>query len=322
MSALLEVEDLRIRLGGLELLRGLSFSLAPGETLGLIGESGSGKTLTALALMGLLPEGAELAGRLRFAGQDLLALDERGWCALRGGRIAMVFQEPMTALNPLHRVGRQVAEPLRLQRRLPAAAAQAEAGRLLARVGLDEQAAQRYPHQLSGGQRQRVMIAIALAAGPQLLIADEPTTALDASLQGQVLELLAGLVAERGMGLLMISHDMALIARQVQRLVVMYAGQAVDSGPTAAVLTRQAHPYTRALLAARPRLGVGRGQRLAALPGQVPAPGELRAGAGCSFRPRCPLAAEICRQDPAPVAVEGHAHWIRCLRAGEALHRG
>jgi peptide/nickel transport system ATP-binding protein len=319
----LEVEDLRVRIGGVEPVRGLAFALAPGQTLGLIGESGSGKTLAALALMGLLPDGAVANGSVRLDGRELLGLDERGWCAVRGRQIAMVFQEPMTALNPLHLVARQIAEPLRIHQRLSAAAARAEALALLERVGLERNLGGRHPHQLSGGQRQRVTIAMALAARPQILIADEPTTALDVELQGRILELLTGLVEERGMGLLLISHDLALIARRAQRLIVMYAGQAVDAGPTAALFAAQAHPYTRALLAARPRLGAARGERLAALPGTVPALAELPLhGGGCAFRPRCAHAAEICRQDPALLPVRGDAaHQARCLRI-EALRDG
>ena len=233
---LLEVQDLRVSLntsrGPADALRGVSFSLQRGQTLGLIGESGCGKSITALALMGLLPEGAQVSGTLRLDGRDLLTLAEDDWCRLRGDRLAMVFQEPMTALNPLHTIGRQIAEPLRLHKGLDAAAARAEALRLLQRVQLP-QAAQRldaYPHQLSGGQRQRVVIAIALACGPDVLIADEPTTALDVTLQREVLDLIARLVAEDGMALLLISHDLGVMAENVQRMLVMYGGTVVESG--------------------------------------------------------------------------------------------
>lgn len=320
---LLEVEALRIALplarGEVVPVRGVDFALDRGATLGLIGESGSGKSLTALALLGLLPEGATVSGRLALEGQDLLALDERGWCALRGRRIAMVFQEPMTALNPLHRIWRQVAEPLVLHLGLDRAAARTEALRLLDRVGIAAARADAYPHELSGGQRQRVAIAMALACGPALLIADEPTTALDAHLRRQVLALLAELVAERGMGLLLISHDLTLMARHVERLMVMYAGRIAEAGPTAAVLERPAHPYTQGLLAARPRLGGARvgdhRSALPTLPGAPPDPAALPSG--CAFRPRCPRAAEVCAQDPTPVAV-GDLHSARCLRVGAA----
>ncbi len=321
---LLAVDDLRVSLpapaGPVQALRGVSFTLERGQTLGLIGESGCGKSLTALALMGLLPEGATVQGRLRFDGLDLLGLPEPAWCRVRGRRIAMVFQEPMTALNPLHTVGRQVAEPLRLHRGLSAAAAQAEALRLLQRVQLP-QAAQRlqaYPHQLSGGQRQRVLIAMALACGPQLLVADEPTSALDASVQREVLDLLLQLVAEDGMALLLISHDLGLVASRVQHLMVMYAGRVVESGATAQVIGQRAHPYTQGLLAARPRLGQrlpdGQRPRLATIAGRVP---ELAAlPAGCAFAERCPLAVADCRAAPPPAfeLAPGHRAW--CLRTG------
>ncbi|MBK6716394.1 MAG: ABC transporter ATP-binding protein [Burkholderiales bacterium] len=315
---LLEVHDLRVRLrshrGAVEALRGLDFSLARGETLGLIGESGCGKSLTALALMGLLPEGAQVSGSMRFEGRELVGLPERDWCALRGDRVAMVFQEPMTALNPLHPIGRQIAEPLRLHRGLGRSEARAEALRLLERVQLP-QAARRldaYPHQLSGGQRQRVVIAIALACRPDLLIADEPTTALDVTVQREVLALIAELVAEDGMALLLISHDLGVMAQQVRRLLVMYGGQGVEGGPTAEVFRRMSHPYTRGLFAARPRLGLPRGTRLATIPGRVPELADL--GAGCAFAERCAWAEAACRSTmPAPTEV-GPDHVARCLR--------
>ncbi|BAL93526.1 ABC transporter ATP-binding protein [Rubrivivax gelatinosus] len=317
-SELLAVHDLRVVLptatGAGAALDGVSFALGRGGTLGLIGESGCGKSLTALALMGLLPEAARVSGSIVFEGRELTTLAERDWCALRGDRLAMVFQEPMTALNPLHTVGRQIAEPLRLHRGLSAAAARAEALRLLERVHLPD-AARRldaYPHQLSGGQRQRVVIAIALACAPDLLIADEPTTALDATVRREVLELIAELRADTGMALLLISHDLGVMAQSVERLLVMYAGVVVESGPTAAVFERLAHPYTRALFAAQPRLGLARGTRLATIPGRVPALGERPAG--CPFAERCPRAVADCRAAlPAPVAV-GPGHEARCIR--------
>jgi peptide/nickel transport system ATP-binding protein len=318
---LLTVRDLRVTLptarGPAEALRGVSIALARGQTLGLIGESGCGKSLTALALMGLLPDGARVSGELRFDGQDLTTLAEPAWCRLRGDRIAMVFQEPMTALNPLHTVGRQIAEPLRLHRGLSAAAARAEALRLLERVQLP-QAARRldaWPHQLSGGQRQRVVIAIALACGPELLVADEPTTALDATIQREVLDLLAALVADAGMALLLVSHDLAVIADRVQRLLVMYAGQVVESGAADQVFAHPAHPYTAGLLGARPRLGLARGTRLATIRGRVPTLHEMPAG--CAFADRCPKVIDACRAAPPPVVALAADHAARCLRAAE-----
>ena len=303
MSApLLEVRDLQVWLAGrggasLHALRGIDLRLDRGECLALIGESGSGKTLTALAVMGLLPDGARATGRIALDGRELLALDEDDWCGLRGRRVAMVFQEPLTALNPLQRVLAQVMEPIRLHRLAPdRASARQRALALLARVGLEERQACAYPHQLSGGQRQRALIAMALAAEPELLIADEPTTALDARLRVQVLELLRELVAERGMGLLLISHDLALTARRVDRLLILYGGRVMEQGAAADLLAQPRHPYTQALWAARPRLGAGRDQPLHPLKGNVPALAQL--GDGCPFAPRCPLATARCAAEP------------------------
>ena len=319
---LLEVDNLRVTLqtprGPAEALRGIGFTLDAGGTLGLIGESGCGKSLTALALMGLLPEGAQVSGQIRFDGIELTRLDDAAMCKLRGRQLSMVVQEPMTALNPLHPVGRQIAEPLRLHRGLSAAAARAEALRLLERVRLP-QAAERldaYPHQLSGGQRQRVVIAIALACGPALLIADEPTTALDVTLQAEVLDLIDELVREDGMALLLISHDLDVMADRVQRLLVMYAGTVVESGPTAEVFRQPAHPYTRGLQAARPRLGAARGSRLATIPGRVPDLNEMPAG--CPYADRCPLVVEACRLAPPGAVAVGPGHHARCIRTGRA----
>jgi peptide/nickel transport system ATP-binding protein len=285
-----------------------------GDTVGLIGESGCGKSITALALMGLLPEGARVSGSIRFDGQELTTLDEAAMCRLRGGRMGMIFQEPMTALNPLHTIGRQIAEPLRLHKGLSDAAARAEALRLLERVQLPDarKRLDAYPHQMSGGQRQRVVIAIALACGPDLLIADEPTTALDVTIQREVLDLIAELVAEDGMGLLLISHDLGVMAETVQRMLVMYGGTVVESGPTREVFAALAHPYTRGLFAARPRLGLPRGTRLATIPGRVPELADLPAG--CPFAERCAYVIEDCRRAlPRPQALS-HGHAARCIR--------
>ena len=322
MAELLEVRDLRVTLqtarGPADALRGVSFAMARGDTVGLIGESGCGKSITALALMGLLPEGARIAGSIRLHGQELTALPEAGLCTLRGNRIGMVFQEPMTALNPLHTVGRQIAEPLRLHKGLSAAAARAQALRLLERVQLP-QAAQRldaYPHQLSGGQRQRVVIAIALACGPDLLVADEPTTALDVTIQREVLDLIRELVREDGMGLLLISHDLGVMADTVQRLLVMYGGTVVESGPTAEVFDRLAHPYSRGLFAARPRIGLPRGTRLATIPGRVPELSDLPPG--CPFADRCALVVDACRGALPATDEVAPGHLVRCIRWREA----
>jgi peptide/nickel transport system ATP-binding protein len=256
---LLRVADLGLQLptaqGPAQALHALSFTLQRGETLGLIGESGSGKSLTALALMGLLPDGARCSGSLQLDGRELLGLPERDWCALRGRRLAMVFQEPMTALNPLHTIGRQIAESLRLHRGMDARAARAQALRLLDRVQLP-QAAQRldaHPHQLSGGQRQRVVIAIALALEPALLICVEPTTALDVTTQAQILALIKALQRRRGTAVLFITHDFGVVAQIADQVVVMQTGQVVEHGPASAVLRNPQHAYTRKLIAAIPQ---------------------------------------------------------------------
>ena len=323
---LLEVENLRVSLptarGPVEALRGVSFSLDRGQTLGLIGESGSGKSLTALSLMGLLPEGAEVQGSIRFAGQALTALDDAAMCRLRGLRIGMVFQEPMSALNPLQTAGAQIVEAMHQHRDMSRAAAVEEAGRLLERVQMP-QARERlhaYPHQLSGGQRQRVVIAIALANSPDLLIADEPTTALDVTIQREVLDLIAHLVHESGMGLLLISHDLGVMADRVQRLAVMYGGTVVEQGPTAQVFAKLAHPYTQGLFAARPRLG-RRGAprdataRLATIPGSVPDLFDLQQRLkGCPFADRCDRVIGACHAAPPPAVEVGSSHEARCLR--------
>ncbi len=289
--ALLEVDNLRVTLqthrGPAHAVRDVSFTLERGETLGLVGESGCGKTITAMALMGLLPEGAEVAGSIRFEGQELTAKNDSEMCEIRGNRIGMIFQEPMTALNPVHSIGRQVAEPLRLHRGLSAGAARKEAIALLDRVGIADAArrADAYPHQFSGGQRQRITIAMALACGPRLLIADEPTTALDVTIQRQILELIGGLVAERGMALMLISHDLGVIAQNVARMLVMYGGSVVESGPTDEVFAHRIHPYTLGLFAARPGLRAHKGQRLATIAGSVPELVDLPPG--CPFAGRC-----------------------------------
>jgi peptide/nickel transport system ATP-binding protein len=317
-NLLLEVTDLRVTLhtarGPADALRGVNFALQRGDTVGLIGESGCGKSITALALMGLLPDGARVEGSIRFDGQELTTLGEDALCRLRGRRIGMIFQEPMTALNPLHTIGRQIAEPLRLHKGLDAAAARAAALRLLQRVQLPqaEKRLDAYPHQMSGGQRQRVVIAIALACGPDLLIADEPTTALDVTIQREVLDLIAELVAEDGMGLLLISHDLGVMAETVRQLLVMYGGTVVESGATADVFRTLAHPYTRGLFAARPRLGLARGTRLATIPGRVPELADLPAG--CPFAERCALAVDDCRRVLPPAVTVAPGHAARCIR--------
>jgi peptide/nickel transport system ATP-binding protein len=246
--------------------------------------------------MGLLPPGARVGGRIGFDGRDLLAASEAELCAIRGRRIAMVFQEPMTALNPLLSIGAQVAEPLRIHQRLSRAEAGGRARLLLDRVGLSRVPAHHYPHQLSGGQRQRVVIAMALACGPDLLIADEPTTALDVTVQAQVLDLLADLAEETGMALLLITHDLGVVSETARNMLVMYAGRVVEQGPTVDVFARMSHPYTRALLAASPHEAGG---RPLAIPGQVP--DALHRPQGCAFAPRCTRAQADCTESVPPL---------------------
>jgi peptide/nickel transport system ATP-binding protein len=322
-KSLLEVENLGIRLttsrGPAQAVREVSFALKRGETLGLVGESGCGKSITALALMGLLPESAAVSGSIKLDGRALVGLSDADYCKLRGNRISMIFQEPMTALNPMHTIGRQIAEPLRRHKNVSAAQAWKEAIALLDRVGLPD-AAKRvdaYPHQFSGGQRQRVTIAIALACQPDLLIADEPTTALDVTIQGQILDLIADLVAERGMAMILISHDLGVIAENVQKMMVMYGGTVVESGATDAVFSRMGHPYTQGLFRARPRLGAKKGTRLTTIAGTVPELADLPAG--CPFADRCPLVESRCRA-ALPAALDvGGGHRVRCVRTDVSM---
>ena len=315
--------DLRTHRGTATAVRGVGFALERGDTLGLIGESGCGKSMTALALMGLQPDNARVHGSLRLDGQELLGLPDRDWRRLRGNRIAMIFQEPMTALNPVHRVGAQIAEPLRLHRGLSARAARERALALMARVGIPEPAQRidSFPHQFSGGQRQRIMIAMALACEPDVLIADEPTTALDVTVQQQILALIRELVAERGMALVLISHDLGLIAQNVHRMLVMYGGAVVESGPAADIFHRPAHPYTRGLLAARPRLDqrlhAHRSDRLPTIAGTVP---DLFAlPPGCPFAGRCPFTEDACHTEVPPDVALGGTHHFWCRRAEVVL---
>jgi peptide/nickel transport system ATP-binding protein len=315
---LLEVQDLSVELqthrGPAYAVRDVSFALEPGESLGLIGESGSGKSITAMALMGLLPENARVTGSIRFEGQELVGKPEREMCELRGDRIGMIFQEPMTALNPVHTIGDQVAEPLRLHRNVSRTEARKQAVALLDRVGIPD-AARRidaYPHQFSGGQRQRITIAMALACGPDLLIADEPTTALDVTIQRQILDLIRELVAERGMALMLISHDLGVIAQNVRRMLVMYGGSVVESGPTSSVFADRSHPYTLGLFGARPGRHTKKGQRLVTIPGTVPELVEMPKG--CPFAGRCRWTIAECNAGLPPAVEVEPDHRARCIR--------
>jgi peptide/nickel transport system ATP-binding protein len=316
MSALLNVEDLRVSLqtatGRADALRGISFRMQAGQTLGLIGESGCGKSLTALAIMGLLPERSVSSGSISFKGSELVNASDADLRKIRGARIAMIFQEPMTALNPLHTISKQIAEPLVLHQNLSNTQAQSRALELLERVQLPraKERLNAYPHQLSGGQRQRVMIAIALACGPDLLIADEPTTALDVTIQKEVLQLIRDLVREEGMGLLLISHNLGLMQDQVEKVMVMYGGNIIESAKTNDLFAHHKHPYTHGLFASRPRMGLARGTRLATIPGAVPQLIDLPTG--CAFVDRCGKAQAECRGNmPSPTTFSNN-HMVRC----------
>ncbi|HET7296386.1 MAG TPA: ABC transporter ATP-binding protein [Gemmatimonadales bacterium] len=310
---------------------GVSFEVQPGETLGIVGESGCGKTVTSLSILRLIPEppGHIRPGSvIEFEGRNLLTLELRDLRAIRGNQIAMVFQEPMTSLNPVFTVGDQIAEAAIVHQRLTRAAARARAIEMLTLVGIPDpgERVDHYPHQMSGGMRQRVMIAMALVCHPKLLIADEPTTALDVTIQAQILELLDRLQADLGMAVLLITHDLGVVAGSADRVVVMYAGQVVEQAATTELFTHPLHPYTEGLLASIPRLDApparARG-RLHSIPGQVPA--ATAWPAGCRFHPRCPYAWDRCRTEEPPLldagAGEPGAHTVRCWLLTEPRRR-
>ncbi|HTS87522.1 MAG TPA: ABC transporter ATP-binding protein [Gemmatimonadales bacterium] len=319
MTALLEVRALRVSFpataGELRPVDGVEFTVSRGEFLALVGESGAGKSLTGLALLRLVPPPGriERGSSLRLDGKDLLTLDSDELRRVRGGRIAMVFQDPGTSLNPVLRVGDQIVETIRAHSAKSAREARGRAEALLTEVGLGdaEGCYHSYPHQLSGGMRQRVMIAIALAAEPQLLIADEPTSALDVTVQAQILELLDDLRTRHGMAVLLVTHDLGVVAERADRVAVMYAGRIVEEAPTARLFAAPAHPYTAELLASLPRL---RGPRapLRSIPGAMPTPADWPTG--CRFRPRCPRAFSPCTDDP-PITSLGGGHQVRCWLA-------
>jgi len=321
--ALLTVENLSVDIGPAKILKGVNFSMERGETLGFVGESGCGKSITAMAIMGLLTEQARVSGRILFDGQDLLALDDRALCKIRGRRIAMIFQEPMTALNPVKNIGSQIAEGMRLHLKLGKTEAEDRAIALLDRVGLPAPrfSPGLYPHQLSGGQRQRVVIAMTMACGPDILIADEPTTALDVTIQARILDLIAELVDETGMGLIMITHDLGVVMQTTQNLAVMYAGAVVENGTTEAIFLHMLHPYTRGLFAAMPHLRANqdleRGALLPTIPGSVPSPTEQIAG--CAFAGRCERVRDQCLLTRPPLVRGAGDHPVACFNPwGEA----
>src|SRR5215813_1436934 len=320
MTPLVDVDDLRVVFHGdrgriTHAVESVSFDLAPGVTLGLVGESGCGKSVTALAIMGLLPKGsAEVSGRVGFDGTNLLDLTDAAMRDLRGDRLAMIFQEPMTSLNPAYTIGEQIVETLVRHRGLSRGQASTRAIELLrdVRIPSAEQRVDDYPHKLSGGMRQRAMVAMALACDPQLLIADEPTTALDVTIQAQVLDLIRSLKKKTNASTVLISHDLGVIAEICDEVAVMYAGEIVEHAPVDALFRAPQHPYTIGLLASIPRLD-RRVETLATIEGALPDMSEVPQG--CRFAPRCPFTSEICVSSAPPMVEVGARHWSRCVKA-------
>ncbi|MGZ9810835.1 ABC transporter ATP-binding protein [Pseudoroseicyclus sp. H15] len=319
---LLRVRDLQTSFrmgdgGSLKAVDGVSFDLSPGETLAIVGESGSGKSVTSLSLMGLLPKGvgSVTGGSMRLDGRELRELPEHEWRDIRGQQIGMIFQEPMTSLNPVHTVGQQISEMVIRHRGLSKRAAMDRAVEMLDLVGIPEpkRRARNHPHQMSGGMRQRAMIAMALSCEPRILIADEPTTALDVTIQAQMLELMQDLQDRMGMAIIFITHDLGVVAEVADRVVVMYAGQVVESGDVHQIFEAPRMPYTGGLMNSIPRLdGAHRGQRLKAIRGAVPPLTELPPG--CRFNPRCDHATDICRAREPELDEAGPGHLVRCAR--------
>jgi len=319
---LLEVRELQTHFftddGVIRAVDGVSFAIEPGETLAVVGESGSGKSVTSLSILRLIasPPGRIVGGAIRFRGRDLLTLSDAEMRSIRGREISMIFQEPMTSLNPVYTCGEQILEVLVLHEKLDRPTARARTIDLLRLVGIPspEQRVDEYPHQMSGGMRQRVMIAMALACRPALLIADEPTTALDVTIQAQILDLLKGLRQELGMAVLLITHDLGVVAETADRVAVMYAGQVVEYCDVRPAFRSTRHPYTAGLLASLPKLGAET-ERLRVIPGNVPNP--ARFPSGCRFHPRCPIAVERCRTEMPALRDVGGGHLARCFRAEE-----
>lgn len=322
---LLTVENLHLAfqtpLGAAQALRGVSFSVEPGQIFGLVGETGCGKSITGRAILGLLPPTAKItAGRIVFAGQELLILGERERHKLRGRRIAMIFQDPTAALNPVYTIGQQLTMVMKHHRMAAGPELRRRAGQLLADVGLPfpEALLKSYPHQLSGGMQQRVMIAMALSTEPDLLIADEPTTALDVTIQSQILELLVQLQQSRGITIILITHNMGIVAETCQQVAVLYAGRIVEQGQVRDIFYRPRHPYTQGLLAALPKPEQWR-QPLKVIPGSVP--GGLQPVSGCAFASRCEYVMEVCRQQQPPVFELGAHHQAACYLYNQVQER-
>ena len=333
-APLLAVEDLRtyfdLRIGTVKAVDGVSFTLAPHETLAIVGESGCGKSITALSLMRLVPgpPGRVAGGKVELAGVDLLALDEEAMRAVRGKDIAMIFQEPMTSLNPVLTIGSQIAEAVLLHEKVSSRQAWQKAVDMLrlARISEPEQRAHEYPHQLSGGMRQRVMIAMALACSPKVLIADEPTTALDVTIQAQILEIILDLQRKLGTAVILITHDLGVVAETAQRVIVMYAGRKVEEASVEELFAHPQHPYTHGLMGSIPRLPSMRGEnagaveRLQEIPGTVPALSNLPSG--CVFAPRCAHAEDRCRALYPAYEEKRPGHWAACWRSNELYGDG
>ena len=331
---LLAVENLRtyfdLRHGTVKAVDGVGFTLAPRETLAIVGESGCGKSITALSLMRLVPNppGRVVAGSVKLAGTDLLALDDEAMRSVRGKDIAMIFQEPMTSLNPVLTIGSQIAEAVLLHERVTRKQAWDKAVDMLrlTRIPEAEQRAREYPHQLSGGMRQRAMIAMALACNPKVLIADEPTTALDVTIQAQILDIMLDLQRKLGTAIILITHDLGVVAETAQRVIVMYAGRKVEEAPVEELFARPQHPYTHGLMASIPRLALMSGQaedpgaRLQEIPGMVPALSNLPEG--CVFAPRCAHAEERCRSSYPDYEEKRPRHWAACWRSAELYGNG
>ncbi|WP_351223661.1 ABC transporter ATP-binding protein [Streptomyces sp. NPDC002133] len=320
--SLLEIKDLKVTYGtgaaAVPAVRGVDLAVEAGQKLGLAGESGCGKSTLALALLRLLPASARLTGEILLDGEDVLAMKWGRLRAVRWAGASIVFQGAMHSLNAVQRIGDQIAEPLLVHRQATPGAARRRVGELLEHVGLPAARAEAYPHELSGGQRQRVMIAMALACGPRLIVADEPTTALDVMIQAQILRLIEQLVASEDISLLMISHDLAVLADTCDRLAVMYAGRVVEEGPAREVYDAAQHPYGRALSAAFPRIGDPASRRAPqGLPGDPPDPASLPGG--CAFHPRCPVALEVCAEDDQQLREAGAGRRAACVHVGAGV---
>ncbi len=319
MQPLLEVKDLRTSFftdaGEVRAVDGVSFAVAPGKLMGLVGESGSGKTASVLSIMRLLPENARaIGGMVMFEGRDLLQLAEPEMRAVRGAKIAMIFQEPMTSLNPVFTIGNQIGEAVRLHQHTGRRETLARTIEALHMVGIadPERRVNDYPHQLSGGMRQRVMIAMALACEPKLLIADEPTTALDVTIQAQILDLIRELQSRLGLGVILVTHDLGIVAQYADEVTILYAARVMEQAPAAELFRNPLNPYTRGLLDSIPGADGHRSRRLRAIPGTIP--NALRPPSGCRFHPRCPMAIDDCAKVDPPLAPKAPQHLAACIR--------